>query len=103
MRCASRRLSRKIRADCAAAKCTYTVMQNLLDLSSLSSTRGRGGGGGSYAGAMGAFGLLAALFTQSSLNASGSVKIIVYGLLVEVARRVFQWLYARVLIRTCCS
>jgi hypothetical protein len=83
-------------------------MQSSLDLSSFSSTRSRGGGGGgggggSYAGAVGAFGLLAALFTQSSLNASGSVKIIVYGLLVEVARRVFQWLYARVLIRTCCS
>jgi hypothetical protein len=81
-------------------------MQSPLDLSSFSSTRGRGGGGGgggSYASAMGAFGLLAALFTQSSLNASGSIKIIVYGLLVEVSRRVFQWLYARVLIRTCCS
>jgi hypothetical protein len=57
---------------------------------------------GSYA--IGAMGVLTAMFTQST--ASGSTRLVVLGFMFEFMRRAFQWLYARVLIRKsihCCS
>jgi hypothetical protein len=51
----------------------------------------------SYAALGSIFTFILAFFTQST--ASGGLHIVAYGLLLEVARRAFHYLYARLLIR----
>jgi hypothetical protein len=47
------------------------------------------------AGVLGLMATLTALFTQGSLNV-GPLNLLLYGVLAEIARRVWSWLYERI-------
>jgi hypothetical protein len=68
-----------------------------LDLKSVSGTfPGKGKNISDYAGPAGMLALLTAMFSS---NASSSIRIVVYGMILEIVRRLSAWLYARLVVR----
>jgi hypothetical protein len=58
---------------------------------------GAAGAGMASMGGVGMFSLLAALFTRGA--ATESLKLLLYGLVIELGRRIFSWVMARVPLR----
>jgi hypothetical protein len=68
------------------------------DVSDGGATSAGGGLGGlGAAGGIGIFSLLAALFSRG--NTSETLMLLVYGVMIETGRRLFNWLSKRVIIR----
>jgi hypothetical protein len=74
------------------------------DFSSDAAQHGKGGGSAGFfglgaAGGIGLWSLVAALFSRG--NSSDTIKLLLYGILIEVGRRAFTWLSERVFVREC--